>query len=81
MTDGKQMLSESLLQRVTELALQQNRDPAEVLEEAVRRYATSCKLERFSKSMGERAQEKGIREEHVPELVSEVRRENEKLGH
>jgi predicted transcriptional regulator len=80
MTDGKQLLSESLVQRVTELARQQNREPAEVLEEAVRRYLASCRLERFSDMMGERAREKGIREEHVPHLVSEVRRENEERG-
>jgi predicted transcriptional regulator len=79
-TDGKQLLSESLVQRVTELARQQNREPAEVLEEAVRGYSASCRLERFSDTMGERAREKGIGEEHVPQLVSEVRRENEERG-
>jgi predicted transcriptional regulator len=78
--DGKQLLSESLVKRVTELAQQQNREPAEVLEEAVRRYSASCRLERFSDSMGERAREKGLREEHVARLVSEVRRENEDCG-
>ena len=63
-----------------QLAREQQREPGEVLEEAVRRYAAACRLEKFAEKMGSRAREKGIREEDVPRLVEEVRRENNERG-
>ena len=80
MADGKELVSEELRQRVEDLANEQKREPSEVLEEAVNRYAASCRLERFASKMGKRARERGIREEDVPRLVDEVRRENESRG-
>jgi predicted transcriptional regulator len=80
MTDPKTMLSDEAQQQIDQLARDQHREPAEVLEEAVRRYAAACRLERFADKMGPRAREKGIREEDVPGLVEQVRRENAERG-
>ena len=76
MTTPKTMLSDESQQQIEQLAREQQREPGEVLEEAVRRYSAACRLERFADKMGQRAREKGIREEDVPRLVEEVRREN-----
>ena len=70
------MLSDESQRQIDQLAREQRREPVEVLEEAVRRYAAACRLERFADTMGQRARDKGIREEDVPRLVEEVRREN-----
>jgi predicted transcriptional regulator len=77
MTDAKSPLSDELLYKVEELAREQSREPADVLEEAVRRYAGACRLERFAEKAGKHARASGIKEEEVPRLVDEVRRENE----
>ena len=73
-------LSDELQQQIDDLAREQHREAAQVLEDAVRRYAASCRLDRLSDKLGKRAREKGIREEAVPELVKEVRREKETRG-
>jgi predicted transcriptional regulator len=80
MTGIKQILSDDVRQKIEELARDQKREPSEVLEEAVNRYAASCRHERFAAKMEKRARELGIREEDVPRLVDEVRRENEARG-
>ena len=80
MTTPKTMLSDESQRQIEQLANQQQRQPAEVLEEAIRRYAAACRLERFADKMGQRACDKGIREEDVPRLVEEVRRENAEPG-
>jgi len=74
------ILSDDLRQRVEDFAREQNREPAEVLEEAVRRYAGAYRLERFAEKAGTHARALGIKEEDVPRLVDEVRRENEARG-
>jgi predicted transcriptional regulator len=76
MTETKTQLSDELQQRVNEIAREQNRQPAEILEEAVRRYFAVRRLERLAQKGEERARALGIREEDVPGLVEEVRREN-----
>ncbi len=76
MTTPKTMLSDESQRQIEQLAREQRREPSEVLEEAVRRYAAVCRLDRFADKMGQRARDKGIREEDVPRLVDEVRREN-----
>jgi predicted transcriptional regulator len=68
MTDSKQLISDELRQRVEELARHQQRQPSEVLEEAVDRYAAARRLERFSAKMGRRAGTLGICEEDIPDL-------------
>lgn len=80
MTTPKTMLSDESQQQIEQLAREQQREPGEVLEEAVRSYAAACRLGRFADKMGQRAREKGIREEDVPRLVEEVRRENAERG-
>ena len=80
MTTPKTILSDESQQQIEQLARLQQREPGEVLEEAVRRYATACRLERFAGRMEQRAREMGIQEEGVPRLVGEVRRENAERG-
>jgi predicted transcriptional regulator len=79
MTD-KQLVSDKLRQRVEQLARQEQREPSEVLAEAIDRYAAARGLERFSAKMGRRAEDLGICEEDIPDLVQEVRRENQQRG-
>lgn len=70
-------LVEELQQQIERVAREQNREPAEVLEDAVRRYLGNQKLERFAEKAGQVARRKRIREQDIPRLVQEVRRENE----
>ena len=80
MTDVKSLLSDELLHKLEELAREQNREPAEVLDEAVRRYVGVQRLEKLAQKGEERARKLGIREEDVPRLVDDVRRENRDRG-
>ena len=73
----KTVLSEESQRKIEELAREQNRELGEVLDEAVQRYAASQLLEKLGGRLELRALAKGIREEDVPRLVEEVRRENE----
>lgn len=77
MTDGKHILSDELMEQVAQLAHQQHRQPAEVLQDAVRQYAATQRLERVAEKIARHAQAKGIREDDIPELVRRVRREKE----
>jgi hypothetical protein len=79
-TDPKPLISDDLLHLGQETARAQNREPAEVIEEAVGRYLASRRLARFAERGEARARASGIREEDVPRLVDEVRRENEARG-
>jgi hypothetical protein len=78
MTNGKQLLSDEILHKVEDLAREQNREPAEVLEDAVNRYAAECRLDRLQGRLGARAKKLGIREGDIPELVRQVRDENQR---
>lgn len=80
MTDAKELLSEEMIQQIEEAARTQNRKPAEVIEEAWRRYLTTCRLEQLAQRGEERARVRGIREKDVPRLVREVRQENRVRG-
>ena len=73
---AEQMLSDELIERVKDAANHQNRQPAEVVEEAVRRYLSGQRLARFANEMGKKAASLGIREENVPRLIEEVRCDN-----
>ena len=79
-TEPKPLISDDLMHQVEQTAREQNREPAEVVEEAVGRYLASQRLASFADKMERRVREKGIREEDVPRLVEEVRRENEARG-
>ena len=53
-----------------ETAREQNREPAETVEEAVGRYLATRRLASFSERMERRAREKGIREGDVSRLMT-----------
>ncbi len=80
MANTRTPLSDDLQQKIEEIALEQNREPAEVLDEAVRRYIGIRTLEKLAERNEQRARAMGIREEDVPRLVDEVRRENQSRG-
>ena len=75
MMSAKELLSTDLLHQVEESARAQHREPSELLEDAVRRYLKSERLERFAKKAQQRARARGIRESDVPRLVAALRRE------
>jgi predicted DNA-binding protein len=52
--ETKTQLSDELWQRINELAREQNREPAAILEEAVRRYFAVRRLERLAQKGEER---------------------------
>ena len=62
------------------MALEQNRPAFEILDEAVRRYIGVKTLERLAEKNEQRARAKGLREEDVPRLADQVRRENQARG-
>jgi hypothetical protein len=80
MTNSKGLLSEEMQRRVEDFARQQNREPADVVEEALNRYMAGLRLEKLGAKMEGRAIALGIKEEDVPGLVHEVRRENAERG-
>lgn len=62
------------------ISRQQNRKPSEVLEDAFNRYAALCRLDGFSARMEERARSIGIKEDDIPDLVQQMRREKRPAG-
>jgi len=80
MMNAKELLSSDLLHQVEGAARAQQREPSELLEDAVRRYLKSQRLERFAKKAEQRARARGIRESDVPRLVAELRREGRERG-
>jgi hypothetical protein len=81
MPEIRTVLSDESQRKIEELARDQQREPGDVLDEAVERYAASQMLEKLSERLERRALAKGIREEDVPKLVEEVRRENQAQEH
>ena len=80
MTDAKELLSDDLVRQIEKAACAQNRKPSEVLEDAVKRYLEEQFWQAFVGKAEERNRAKGITEEDVPRMVSEVRQENEEHG-
>jgi metal-responsive CopG/Arc/MetJ family transcriptional regulator len=80
MTDGNSLLSEDLIQQVQDIARDQNREPRELVSEAVRKYLEEQSWLRFVKNNERHAREMGIGEEDVDRLIAEVRRENAERG-
>jgi hypothetical protein len=80
MRNGKELLSDELLHDVEQVARAQKREPAEVLEEAVRKYLQVQRLKTFAERAERRARARGIRGKDVPRLVAEVRREDRQRG-
>jgi predicted transcriptional regulator len=80
MTNGKELLSDELMHQVEEAARAQNRKPEELLEVAVRKYLDELSWQALVGRAEERNRRRGLTEEDVPRLVSEVRRENQERG-
>ena len=80
MPNGRELLSDELMQQVAEAARAQNRKPEELLEEAVRKYLEELSWHAFVGKAEERNRSRGLAEEDVPRLVSEARRENQERG-
>jgi hypothetical protein len=76
MTDARELLSEEMIQPIEDCAKEQGRKPVEVLEEAVGRYIAQRRLDRLAERGERLAQRRNIKEEDIPELVQQVRREN-----
>lgn len=76
--DGKELVSEELRLRIEDLAREQHRQPSEVIEDAVNRYAAQCRLDRLQERLGARAKKLGIKEGDVAELVQQVRDEKQR---
>jgi metal-responsive CopG/Arc/MetJ family transcriptional regulator len=80
MTDDSPLLTDELLHRVEETARAQNRRPAEVVADAVRKYLEDLSWAQFVERNERRAHANGIGEEDVDRLIAEVRRENAERG-
>jgi predicted transcriptional regulator len=76
----KALISEELRERVETFARDENREPSDVVEEALGRYLASQRLEKLGRKFERRALESGIREEDISDIVHEVRRENRARG-
>jgi predicted transcriptional regulator len=76
MTDTTGLLSDELLHPVEETARAQNRQSAEVVTEAVTKYLEEQSWRQYVERNEMRARAKGIGEDDVDRLISEVRREN-----
>lgn len=80
MTPTKTPLSDELQAQIEQIARDQNREPVEVLEDAVRTYIAVRRHERLAEKGEKRARARGIGEADVPRLVKEVRQENRDRG-
>ena len=80
MTDARELLTGEMIERLEACAKEQGRAPVEVLEEALNRYMAQQRLERLAQRGERLAGDRNIREEDVPELVQQVRRESTTRG-
>ena len=80
MANGKTLLSDELLHRVEETARIQNREPEEVVADAVTKYLDEQSWVQFVERNEARACTMGIGEEDVDRLICDVRRENAQDG-
>jgi metal-responsive CopG/Arc/MetJ family transcriptional regulator len=77
MTDRPQLLPEELMHQLEEAARAQNRKPAEVLEEAVRKYLEERSWVKLRGYGRERVEAVGIMtEEGMDRAISDWRKEN-----
>lgn len=80
MPDTKPLIPDELLQKVEDFAREQNRETADVVSDAVRKYLREQRWVQFVERNERRALANGIHEEDVDRLISEVRRENAGRG-
>lgn len=76
MTDTKGLLSDELLRQVEETARAQSREPAEVVTDAVAKNLEEQSWRQYVERNEARARAKGISEDDIDRLISEVRSEN-----
>ena len=77
MTTPKTMLSDELQQQLEEIAREQHRQPADVLEDAVRKYLDDRSCARVLGYGHERAEAVGITSEQaIDKAIAEFRSEN-----
>jgi len=79
-TEPTPLLGDDLLHQVEETAREQNRKPEEFVSEAVRKYLDEQSWMKFVERNEGRARARGIREEDVDRLISEVRSEKRQSG-
>jgi metal-responsive CopG/Arc/MetJ family transcriptional regulator len=75
MTDGKELLPEELLHQVEEAARAQNREPAELVTDAVRKYLDEQSWVKYVERNEAKTRKAGISEADVDRLLSEARSE------
>jgi len=80
MTDARQLISYELLQQIEEAARVQHRKPSDVLEDAVKQYFEEQSWQALVGRADERNRAKGLTEDDVPRVVSELRLENRERG-
>jgi len=76
----KTLLSDELQERIEDLAREQKRPPADILDDAVRKYLKEQSWVSFLQRNERRAIAKGITEEDIPRLIEETRREKHQRG-
>jgi len=78
MANGNELIPPDLLHEVEEAARTQNREPAELVTEAVRKYLQDLSWVQFVARNEAKATEAGIGEGDVERLVIEARRERQR---
>jgi hypothetical protein len=79
-TEIKTLISDELYHQVEEAARVQNRQPGEVVTEAISKYLKAQRFASFVERNERRAKELGITEEDTPRLIAETRLENKQCG-
>jgi hypothetical protein len=74
-TEPRPLISEALLHQVEDAAREQNREPAEVLEEAWSRYVEEQCWTRLVSVGQENARRLGLEESDTERLIAEYRQE------
>jgi hypothetical protein len=74
-TEPKPLISETLLHQIKETAQEQDREPAEVLEEAWTRYREEQCWAKLVTAGQENARHLGLKESDTERLIAEYRQE------
>jgi len=80
MANSNIRVPEALMVELQKTAQDEKRSPEEVVQEAVERYLRQKRREKLHAYGEAQAQKLGIREEDVPELVKQTRRETAERG-
>jgi hypothetical protein len=74
-TEPRPLISEDLLHQVEQTAREQNREPAEVLEDAWKRYMEERSWVKLVTAGQENARRLGLKESDTERLIAEYRQE------